>query len=82
MIEAIQRDNREWIGKYYLKKTVSFALEEKFTLSSEYFKEGLNLLTCDCNDGVFCPSETEYVEYYNYLASRLGDFVAGIKDLQ
>lgn len=75
LIRAIQRDNREWVGKFYLKKAVSFALEEKFTLWYEYFKEGLNLLTCDCDDGWLAEYEssrkdlfqTDVVEYGSVL---------------
>lgn len=46
--ELISRDNKEAIGKYYLKKGVDFAFEKSFGKSYEFFKEGLDILTCDC----------------------------------
>lgn len=46
--ELISRDNKEALGKYYLKKGVDFAFEKSFGKSYEFFKEGLDILTCDC----------------------------------
>lgn len=46
--ELISRDNKEALGKYFLKKGVDFAFEKSFGKSYEFFKEGLDILTCDC----------------------------------
>lgn len=46
--ELISRDNKEALGKDFLKKGVDFAFEKSFGKSYEFFKEGLDILTCDC----------------------------------
>ena len=48
--DFIFRDNKEGLGKYFLKKAVDFALMRHFRISYEFFKEGLDFLTCDCGN--------------------------------
>ncbi len=49
--KLIERNNKEALGKYFLKKAVDFAFDKAFGKSYEYLKEGLDILTCDCNRG-------------------------------
>lgn len=51
ILKSIQRNNLENLGKYFLKKATTFCSKKEFGISYEFFKEGLDLLTCDCNDG-------------------------------
>jgi len=44
----IEKGNREGFGKLYLKKATEFALDKSFGKAYEFFKEGLDILTCDC----------------------------------
>ncbi|MBE7685495.1 hypothetical protein [Tenacibaculum piscium] len=46
--KLISRNNKESLGKYFLKKSVDFAIENSFSKSYEFIKEGLDILTCDC----------------------------------
>lgn len=46
--QLISRDNKEALGKFYLKKGVGFVLEKSYGKAYEFFKEGLDFLTCDC----------------------------------
>lgn len=75
--ELISRDNKEALGKHFLKKGVDFAFEKSFGKSYEFFKEGLDILTCDCgswrkrfeqSDKLFLEDlvieTTERLEYY------------------
>jgi tetratricopeptide (TPR) repeat protein len=41
--------NREDLGEYFLFKASEFALNREFGKSYEYFKESLDILTCDCS---------------------------------
>lgn len=54
LIEYSQKDG---IGKYYFSKAVSFAFNNEFGKAYEFFKEGLDILTCDCQRGWLLPSE-------------------------
>lgn len=45
----IENSHKESIGKYYFSKAVSFAINKEFGKSYEFFKLGLDILTCDCN---------------------------------
>jgi hypothetical protein len=47
----IDRNYKEGLGKYFLKKAVDFAFDGSFGKSYEFLKEGLDVLTCDCNGG-------------------------------
>lgn len=49
MKKLIERNNKEGLGKYFFKKAVDFAFDKSFGKSYEYFKEGLDIITCDCN---------------------------------
>ena len=49
--KLIERSHKESIGKHYLSKAVSFAMKKEFGKSYEFFKEGLDILTCDCIRG-------------------------------
>ncbi|MDR7131368.1 tetratricopeptide (TPR) repeat protein [Algoriphagus sp. 4150] len=49
--KLIDTSNKESIGKHYLSKGVSFAIKKEFGKSYEFFKEGIDLLTCDCPRG-------------------------------
>lgn len=49
--KLIDSSNKEKIGKYYLSKGVSFAVKKEFGKSYEYFKEAIDLITCDCTIG-------------------------------
>jgi len=75
--ELISRDNKEDLGKHFLNKGVDFAFEKSFGKSYEFFKEGLDILTCDCgpwrkrfeqSDKLFLEDlvieTTERLEYY------------------
>lgn len=46
----IKRNNKEELGKYFLKKATEFVLNKKIDEAYEFIKEGLDLLTCDCNN--------------------------------
>ena len=51
VLKLIQRNNLEKLGKFFLKKGTEFCVKKEFSISYEYFKQGLDILTCDCNDG-------------------------------
>ena len=49
-IDFVRRNNFEKIGKYYFEKAVNFVLERDFGKAYEFFKEGLDYVTCDCGE--------------------------------
>jgi len=59
MIKLIQNSHKEEIGKYYLSKASTFAFNNEFGKAYEFFKEGLDILTCDCQSGWLNPSSVE-----------------------
>lgn len=44
----IENSHKDSIGKYFFSKAVSFALNKEFGKAYEFFKQGLDILTCDC----------------------------------
>jgi hypothetical protein len=54
LIECSRKDH---IGKYYLLKAVKFAFNYEFGKAYEFFKEGLDVLTCDCQKDWLIPNE-------------------------
>lgn len=50
-IEIFEANHKDEFGKYFFRKAVSFALLKDFDNSYEFFKEGLDFLTCDCVSG-------------------------------
>jgi hypothetical protein len=44
----IDNSNREELGKVYLRKASQFAIAKSFGKSYEFFKEGLDIVSCDC----------------------------------
>lgn len=48
-IEFIKRNNLEELGKYFLNKGCISFLDGSYNVAYEFFKEGLNLITCDCS---------------------------------
>jgi hypothetical protein len=70
--------HRETFGRYYLKKAVDFVYDREFGKSYEFFKEGLDYRTCDCNfDGwrsrfkkshvaIFEDLRIEHKKHYEY----------------
>lgn len=47
--ELIKYGNLEKLAKLYFDKGLSFTLQEEFGKASEYFKESLDYITCDCD---------------------------------
>lgn len=54
--KLIEYSLKEDIGKHYLSKALTFALNNEFGKAYEFFKEGLNILTCDCKMGWLNPN--------------------------
>ena len=78
----IERNNKEELGKLYLKKGVDFALEKSFGKSYEFLKEGLDFITCDCawggwlnnftisNKDVFNDMDIKNCNYFEYYFTK------------
>lgn len=49
--DLILKGNLDEVGRKFLSKGVAFALVEKFSLASEFIKEGLYMISCDCKKG-------------------------------
>lgn len=49
-LDFVRRNDLERIGKHYFEKAVGFVLERDFGKSYEFFKEGLDYVTCDCGE--------------------------------
>lgn len=64
----IERGYKEGLGRYFLKKAVDFAIEKSFGKSYEYIKEGLDILTCDCNRGGW---RTKFIDSDKSIFSEL-----------
>jgi hypothetical protein len=45
------------VGKIFFQKGVKAVLEHKHTMAWEYFKLGIDTVTCDCDDGWLPPSK-------------------------
>lgn len=48
-IESVKRNNLEELGRYFLEKGFNSYLAGSYNVSYEFFKEGLNFITCDCS---------------------------------
>ncbi|WP_296622862.1 hypothetical protein [Marivirga sp.] len=48
--KLIERSNFQGLGKHYFKKAMEKILINDFDNASMYIKEGLNYLSCDCNN--------------------------------
>lgn len=60
--KLIEKSHKDFLGKYFFKKAVSFAVKNKYGTSYEYFKEGLDIVTCDCIIGGWLDSYKEIDE--------------------
>lgn len=47
--KLIEMSHKDSIGKYYFSKAVFFAINTEFGKSYEFFRAGLDILTCDCD---------------------------------
>ena len=47
--ELIKYGNLEKLAKLYFEKGLNFILKEEFGKASEFFKESLDYITCDCD---------------------------------
>ncbi len=54
--KLIEYSHKDDIGKYYFSKAVTFAFNNEFGKAYEFFKEGLDILTCDCQSGWLKPN--------------------------
>ncbi|MDX2284428.1 MAG: hypothetical protein NW241_09710 [Bacteroidia bacterium] len=50
-IKFIENIDKESLGKLYFEKAVDFTVNREFGKAFEFFKEGLDFLTCDCQSG-------------------------------
>jgi tetratricopeptide (TPR) repeat protein len=57
--KLIEANQKESIGKYFFSKATTFALNKEFGKSYEYFKEGLDIITCDCVRGGWLKAYAE-----------------------
>ena len=54
--KLIEHSHKDDIGKYYFLKAVAFAFNNEFGKAYEFFKQGLDILTCDCQRGWLKPN--------------------------
>lgn len=54
--KLIEHSHKDDIGKYYFSKAVTFAFNNEFGKAYEFFKQGLDILTCDCQSGWLNPN--------------------------
>lgn len=54
--KLIEHSHKDDIGKYYFSKAVTFAFNNEFGKAYEFFKQGLDILTCDCQRGWLKPN--------------------------
>lgn len=54
--KLIELSQKELIGKEYFSSAVSFAFNNEFGKAYEFFKLGLDILTCDCQKGWLAPN--------------------------
>ncbi|MBS1649208.1 MAG: hypothetical protein JSR09_05825 [Bacteroidetes bacterium] len=52
----IEHSHKDDIGKYFFSKAVTFAFNNEFGKAYEFFKQGLDILTCDCQRGWLKPN--------------------------
>lgn len=50
-IKLVESDNREELGKYFLKKGISFLIKGELGKAYSFIIEGLEFITCDCKRG-------------------------------
>lgn len=52
----ILKTDLEEIGAYYLKKAIKFIVNKEFSKGTIFFKEALDILSCDCNKSEWLQS--------------------------
>jgi hypothetical protein len=63
--ELIEHSHKDDIGKYYFSKALTFALNNEFGKAYEFFKEELDILTCDCQRGWLNPNAETNKKLFN-----------------
>ncbi len=62
----ILRKNQEKLGNYFLKKGLSFFLIKEEKVAYQFFKEGLDFITCDCS-GWYSELDKPTKDFIEYL---------------
>jgi tetratricopeptide (TPR) repeat protein len=51
--KLFDHSQKDRIGKYFFSEAIQFALKNEFGKSYEFFKQGLNIITCDCETSLY-----------------------------
>lgn len=72
--ELILNGNPEKVGKHLFSEGIKAALKKNFKVSTEFFKKGLDILTCDCPIGNWLQPVSDHLdEVFNEISIEQAD---------